>query len=194
MKLTLTHTHTVFCQNGSVVVIDSSLMAHQKVGKRSIRVKAFRSSYHMLQEPEPDLVIGECWVSVDFQDIMYTRCLFCMCDFVCVCEVYCLLLNGGKEVRVIFLTTDSLRERLFYDPHCVCVCVCVCIHRFQACFPALWLLVQHSSQTPGNKYKKHTPPVMLGLLTHHNCSYSTHAYIQYKQEWRHSDPAFKILL
>ncbi|XP_044040603.1 zinc finger MYND domain-containing protein 15-like [Siniperca chuatsi] len=44
--------------NGSVTVTDSSLMLHQKNDKRSIKVKVYRSTYHKLQEPEPDLVIG----------------------------------------------------------------------------------------------------------------------------------------
>ncbi|XP_019116632.2 zinc finger MYND domain-containing protein 15 [Larimichthys crocea] len=44
--------------NGSVGVSDSSLVPQQKADERSIRVKVYCGTYHVLQEPKPDLVIG----------------------------------------------------------------------------------------------------------------------------------------
>ncbi|XP_029311220.1 zinc finger MYND domain-containing protein 15-like [Cottoperca gobio] len=46
--------------NGGVIVTDCHLMPRQRADTRSIRVKLYRSTYNMLQEPEPqpDLVIG----------------------------------------------------------------------------------------------------------------------------------------
>ncbi|XP_010886363.2 zinc finger MYND domain-containing protein 15 [Esox lucius] len=58
-------------KDGHVTLVSTRLNPDKKLDKRSIRVKVYRRSYHMLQGPKPDLVIGfrptipfqESWLS-----------------------------------------------------------------------------------------------------------------------------------
>ncbi|GLD68216.1 zinc finger MYND domain-containing protein 15-like protein [Lates japonicus] len=49
---------TPLCQNGSVSITDSSSVPDEEADKRIIRVTVHRCTYHALQGPVPDLVVG----------------------------------------------------------------------------------------------------------------------------------------
>ena len=122
------------CWPSVATLSDTGLTPRRTADKRSIGVQVYYPR-HMLQEP--DLLFGaSCvFVSTSAGHHVRCRCLFVACELVCVCQVYCLLLNGRKESWLSLPPRDShCLSTVLWSPLSVCVCVCVCAFLSSALF------------------------------------------------------------